>query len=107
MRALVSIVYQENAFLFSDRGVWDIDGTTLHSVKTKIHVAESGQLAVTTKGHSENGAEVARLLCDRADRYGAAATVAEMQEFASFVGDRLGIDGSGLGSEGLRCSLAP
>jgi len=69
----------------------------------KILVAESGHVAVTTKGCVETGAKVAKMLCDRADRYGATATIAEMQEFATWVGDQLGVDDSG---KGLKVCIA-
>jgi hypothetical protein len=93
MSAFATIAHAAGSFPFSDRAVWNKD-ETLHSLRTKIQVAECAHLAVTTKGDSENGATHAKMLCDRADRYGVATTLDEMQEFANWVGDQLGVDDS-------------
>lgn len=91
MSAWVSMVHANGAHLFTDAAVWNGADQTLREIRRKVTVAKSGRVAVTSNGDAEMGRTIAREICDRADRRGAASVLVELGDYAAELQRRLGI----------------
>ena len=91
MSAFVSFASTEGCYLLTDGAVWRAGDPRLTEVRRKVWTARTVPVAITSKGHADDGQEAAIEMCDLADRMGVQAFYDHSPHIANSFAERWGV----------------